>query len=182
MIYTCRLDYLIRFWSIFVLTLTLNWIFKVKYGICYNAATNGLMAVKRKANILFVLLALNVTMRFDLGHGLDLKFFRSNIKFAIPQVLNCYEMKSKRFDWILSNKCSHRDWPWLWPWPWIFKVKFWNSPISGIGGSIDNEQSGVIHDHDRDLFVTKMRCKELPDSDQGDFRCRRAVDSSCRYP
>ena len=53
--YTCRLDYLIRFWSIFVLTLTLNWIFKVKYGICYNAATNGLMATKRKANILFVL-------------------------------------------------------------------------------------------------------------------------------
>ena len=52
---TCRLDYLIIFWSIFVLTLTLNWIFKVKYGICYNAATNGLMATKRKANILFVL-------------------------------------------------------------------------------------------------------------------------------
>ena len=24
----------------------------------------------------------------------------------------------------------------------------------------------------------KMRCKDLPDSDQGDFRCRRAVDSS----
>ena len=42
-----------------------------------------------------------------------------------------------------------------------------------------NEQSGVIHYHDRDLFVTKMRCKKLPDSDQGDFRCRRAVDSSC---
>ena len=56
---------------------------------------------------------------------------------------------------------------------------FLNSPISGIGGPIDNEQSGVIHDHDRDLFVTKMWCKELPDSDQGDFRCRRAVDSSC---
>ena len=48
MTYTCRLDYLIRFWSIFILSLTLNWIFKVKYGICYNAATNGLMATKRK--------------------------------------------------------------------------------------------------------------------------------------
>ena len=117
-------------------------------------------------------------MRFDLGHGLDLKFFRSNMKFAISQAINqiwsnCHEMKSKRFDWTLSNKCSHR----VWPWPWIFKVKFWNSPISGIGGPIDNEQSGVIHDHDRDLFVTKMKCKQLPDSDQGDFRCRRAVDS-----
>ena len=55
MTYTCRLDYLIRFWSIFVLSLPLNWFFKVKYGICYNTATNGLMATKRKANILFVL-------------------------------------------------------------------------------------------------------------------------------
>ena len=57
---------------------------------------------------------------------------------------NCHEMKNKRFDWILSNKCSHRVWPWLWPWPWIFKVKFWNRPISGIGRPIDNEQSGSI--------------------------------------
>ena len=184
---TCKLDYLIRFWSIFVLTLAFNWIFKVKYEICYNTATNGLMATKRKANILFVLEALNVTMRFHLGHGLDLKFSRSNMKFAIPQVLNqirsnCHEMKSKCFDWILSNKCSHRVWPWLWPLPWIFKVKFWNSPISGIVGPIDNELSGVIHDHDRDLCVIKMRCKELPNSDQGDFKCRCAVDSSCWYP
>ena len=37
---TCRLDYLIRFWSIFVVTVSLNWIFKVKYWICYNSATN----------------------------------------------------------------------------------------------------------------------------------------------
>ena len=26
--------------------------------------------------------------------------------------------------------------------------------------------------------MTKVRCKDLPDSDWGDFRCRRAVDSS----
>ena len=26
--------------------------------------------------------------------------------------------------------------------------------------------------------MTKVRCKDLPDSDRGDFRCRRAVDSS----
>ena len=36
----------------------------------------------------------------------------------------------------------------------------------------------VIHDHDRDHVVTKVRCEDLPDSDRGDFRCRRAVDSS----
>ena len=50
--------------------------------------------------------------------------------------------------------------------------------ITGIGGPIYIEQKGVIHDHDSDLFVTKMRCKDLPDVDRGDFRCRHAVNSS----
>ena len=48
-------------------------------------------------------------------------------------------------------------------------------------GPIDIEQIGlekVIHDHDRDHLVTKVRCKDLPHIDRGDFRCRRAVDSS----
>ena len=31
---------------------------------------------------------------------------------------------------------------------------------------------------DLDHLVTKVRFKDLPDSDWGDFRCRRAVDSS----
>ena len=26
-------------------------------------------------------------------------------------------------------------------------------------------------------LVSKVRCKDLPDSDRGEFRCRRAVDS-----
>ena len=32
--------------------------------------------------------------------------------------------------------------------------------------------------YDLDDLVTKVRYKDLPNSDQGDFRCRRAVDSS----
>ena len=31
---------------------------------------------------------------------------------------------------------------------------------------------------DLEHLVTKVRCKDLPDSDRGVFRCRRAVDSS----
>ena len=31
---------------------------------------------------------------------------------------------------------------------------------------------------DLEHLVTKVRCEDLPDSDRGDFRCRRAVDSS----
>ena len=34
---------------------------------------------------------------------------------------------------------------------------------------------------DLDDLVTKVRCKDLPDSDRGDFRCRRAVDSSILF-
>ena len=37
-------------------------------------------------------------------------------------------------------------WLYPWPWPWIFKVKFWNSCISGTNGLINVKQkgSGVI--------------------------------------
>ena len=125
------IDYLIRFWSIFVVTLTLNfqgqiwnllylsqkwsnchetkskhidrtlglkcdhqvwpwpwswpWIFKVKHGIGYISAKNGLIATKRKANISIELKASNVTIGFDLGHDLELEFSRSNMVFAIYQ-------------------------------------------------------------------------------------------------
>ena len=61
------------------------WIFKVKHGIGYISAKNGPIATKRKANISIVLKASNVTIRFDLGHALDLEFSRSNTEFAISQ-------------------------------------------------------------------------------------------------
>ena len=50
-----------------------------------------------------------------------------------------------------------------------------------MGGPIDIAQRGwklVIHDHDHDHLVTKVRCMDLPDSDRGDFSCRSTVDSS----
>ena len=53
------------------------WIFKVKYRIEYISAT------KRKANISHDLKTSNVTIRFDLGHALDLEFPRSNMELAI---------------------------------------------------------------------------------------------------
>ena len=125
------IDYLISFWLIFIVTLTLNfqgqiwnllhlsqkwsdchetknkhinwnlglkcdhrvwpwpwpwpWIFKGKYRICYISAKNGLIATKRKSNISIELKASNMTIKFDLGHDLDLEFSRSNIEFAISQ-------------------------------------------------------------------------------------------------
>ena len=53
-----------------------------------------------------------------------------------------------------------------------------------MGGSIDFEQKGwvsVICEDDRDLLVTKVRCKNRPDSERGDFRYQRAFDSSSSY-
>ena len=59
------------------------WIFKVKYGHFYILAKNGPIATKQKVNVLFVFQALNVIMRFDLGHDVDLKFSWLNMTFAI---------------------------------------------------------------------------------------------------
>ena len=50
-----------------------------------------------------------------------------------------------------------------------------------MGGPINIEQKGcesVIHDYDHDLLVTKVRCNDLLDSDQGDLRCQCAINSS----
>ena len=116
---------------------------------------------------------------------------------------DCHETESKHIDWNLGLKCDHQSWPWSWPWPWIFKVKYeicyiwtksgpiatkWkaNKSIWNLGLKCDN---GFDLGHDLDIWifkvicgldhlVTKVKCKDLPDIDRGDFRCRRAVNSS----
>ena len=59
------------------------WIFKVKCGICFILAKNGPIVTKRKTNTRIELKASNGTIRFELGHDLDLEF--SNREFAISQ-------------------------------------------------------------------------------------------------
>ena len=146
-----------------------------------------------------------MTIRFDLGHDLDLEFSRSNMKLAIslPKWSDCHEMKSEHIDWTLGLKCDHQIWPWPWPWLWIFKVKYEICYISTKSGPIAMRRKANIsiwtlglkcdngfdfgHDLDISIFkvicgldhlVTKVRCKDLPDSDRGDFSCRCAVNSS----
>ena len=73
-----------------------------------------------------------------------------------------------------------------------FSMSNFEIAISGMRGLIDIEYlrcESVIHDYDHDLMVTKVRCKELQDSDWGNFRCRRDAGSSSfpmsineRYP
>ena len=116
---------------------------------------------------------------------------------------DCHETKSEHIDWTLGLKCDHQIWHWQWPWPWIFKGKYEIWYISTKSGPIATRRKANISfwtlglkfdngfdlGHDLDIWifkvicdldhlVTKVRCKDLPDSDRGDFSCRRAVDSS----
>ena len=105
-----------------------------------------------------------MTIRFDLGHDLDLQFSRSNIEFAISQpkivrlprnekanisielqasnVTNGFELDHNLDLWILKVKCDLDLWPHRWPWPWIFMVKFWNSCISEWEGWLTLHKGG----------------------------------------
>ena len=51
-------------------------------------------------------------------------------------------MKGMWVDGILDSHCDFRLWPHPWPWPWIFKVKYWNCCISGMGWSTHLEWKG----------------------------------------
>ena len=133
--------------------MSFTWIFKVKYGICYISAQNGAIATQRKANISIDLKTLNKTIRFDL------EFSRSNLKFAISQPKVAWSIATKRKANIL--------------------IELWASNVTNgfdLGHDLDIWIFKVICDLDH--LVTKVRCKDLPDSDRGDFRCRRAINSS----
>ena len=129
----------------------------------------------------------------------------SNWIYLSQKWSDCHGTKSEHIDWTLGLKCDHQiwPWPWPWPWPWIFKVKYEICFISTKNGPIAMRRKANISiwtrglkfdngfdlGHDLDIWifkvicdldhlVTKVRCKDLPDSDRGDFSCRRAVDSS----
>ena len=121
----------------------------------------------------------------------------SNWLYLCQKWSDCHETKSKHINWTPGLKCDHQIWPWPWPWPWIFKVKYEICYISTKSGPIATKQKanisigtlGLKYDngfdlgHDIDIWifkvicdldhlVTNVRCKDLPDSDRGDFRCQ----------
>ena len=136
--------------------------------LAISQAKNGPIAMKQKANISIEFKASNATIRSDIGHDLDLEFSKSNMEFAISQPkmvrLPRNEKQTYRLNFRPQMWPLGLTWPWTWPWPWpwIFKVKYGIYYISTKSGP-------------------KVGCKDLPDSDRGDFRCQRAVDSSS-YP
>ena len=53
------------------------------------------------------------------------------------------EQRSYELVWRRIHQMTLTFDPHSWPWPWIFKVKFWNSCISGIDGS-DSFDSWIL--------------------------------------
>ena len=78
-----------------------------------------------------------------------------NLLYLNQKSSDCHKTKSKHIDLTPDIKCDQWVWPWPWPWHMNFQGKMWSEHL-----------------------VTKVRCKDLPDSDRGYFRWRRAVDSS----
>ena len=75
-------------------------------------------------------------------------------------------MKRKWINRILGRLYDLALWPHPRPWPWSFKVRVWNSLISGMVLLIDMEWKGwesSVHDHDS---VTMVGWADVPDSDR----------------
>ena len=108
---------------------------------------------------------------------------RSNFKIAVSHELLFDRCETKRKKNQSDTELTYglALFPHPWPWPCNFKVKLSNSLTWGMAGLIDMKRKGcelIIHDHDRDLWINVVGWVEVPDSDCGDFRRRRAVDIS----
>ena len=154
--------------------------------------------MKRKANISIDLKTSNVTIRFDL----DLEFSRSNMELAIslPKMVRLPRNEKQTHRLNSRPQMYPSDLTLALTLTLNFKVKYEICYISTKSGPIATRRKANIsiwtlglkfdngfdlgHDldiwifkviHDLEHLVTKVRCKDLPDSD---FSCRRAVDSS----
>ena len=150
--------------------------FKVKHCIGHISGMVGPIYVKRKGGALVGYWVNYVTLTYDITYDLALWFFK--VKFqnsCIWGIVIWLMWNKKKANQILGWLYGFALWPHPWPWPCSLKVKVWNNLISGmgVGALIDKERKGcesIIHDHDCDLWV------DVPYSDWGDFRRRRAVD------
>ena len=76
------LDYLIRFWFILVVTLTLNFLGQLWNLLYLSQKCFDCHETKNKHDWTQ---GLKCDQRFDIGHDIDLEFSRSNMEFAISQ-------------------------------------------------------------------------------------------------
>ena len=134
--------------------------------------------VKRKGSALVGYWVQYMNLTFDPTHDLDLGCFK--VKFqnsSISGIVRVIDVKWKGSELIwywadcMTLPVDHtHDLD-------LVKVRVWNSFISGMGRPIDNEQKGCESSMIL-TCVTMVRWADVPDSDRGDFRRRRAVDIS----
>ena len=108
------------------------WIFKVKFWNSCIPGIGGPIDMERKGYESIECYTYFVTLSYDL----DLGFSRSNFENSVSQA-DWQGTKDMWVDGILDSHCDLELWPHPWPWPWIFKVKSWNSCVSGTGGPIN---------------------------------------------
>ena len=80
-----------------------------------------------------------------------------------------------RIYWILGQLCEFSLRLYLWPWHRYFKVKIWNSLMSGIGRPTDLNERGVSQSL---MTLTMTSVTMVGCMDVLDFRCQRAVNTS----
>ena len=95
---------------------------------------------------------------------------------------DCHETKRKHIDWTLGLKWDHRVWPW--PWPDLefsrSNMEFAISQLKMVWVPRNEKQTYWLNPRPQIWqWPWKVRCEDLTDSDHGDFKCRRAVASSC---
>ena len=161
-------DYLIRFWSIFVVTLTYIFQGQIWNLLYISQKWSDCRETKSKH--------INWTLGLKCDHRIWPWPWPWPWIFKVKYRI-CYisakngpiATKRKHIDWILGLKCDHWVWPWPWPWPWIFKVKYGISYISAKRGliaakrqaniwielQVSNVTNGFDHDHNLDLWILK---------------------------
>ena len=155
-------DYLTRFWSIFVVTLT-----KIFQGQIWNLlypSQKWSDCHETKSKHIDWTLGLKWDHRVWLWPWPWPRFFtvkyricyisakyvliatqwKANISTELQasNVTNGFDLDHNLDLWILKVKRDLDLWPHTWPWPWIFMVKFWNSCISEWEGRLTLYKGG----------------------------------------
>ena len=163
-------------------TLALN--FKGKYGIHYFRPKMVRLPRNKKQTYRLNCKPQMLPSDSDLAVTLTLNFQGQlwNLLYFGQKWSDCQETKGKHIYWTLCLKCDHRVWPWPWTLTMNFQGQIWNLLyLSRRWFDCHKMKSKHIEWteglNNNKIWPWKVRCKDLPDSNRGDFRCWRAVDS-----
>ena len=159
--------------------------FKVKHYFGHISGLVGPIDLKRKGSALVGYWVQYVTLTFDLTHDLDLGCFKVKFRKALSQEL---------LVWLIWNENGSEL---IWYWADCMTLPFDHTHDLDLGVEIWRSESEIALSHEWDsrltwnekdvshLFmtmiltsVTMVGWADVPNSDWGDFRRRRAIDIS----